>query len=323
MTLHPRAQTQVGSGRSLKRLKRSCRRWQLNFATGLTRKVAPSACAKYLRYPRRSQDTPSSLELQIYRQVNYGVRVVYPQAGFVNDDIFDGKNYFTIQFVFGSGNCMNVRNLLIWLSLAGLAFLGWEHFHKDIQKTRSSLGISPNAVVMLWMPACGDVCLDQARQIKKRGIEVVNLDVQDGGAGTKLWDELGGGMGPFPTFLIGNEVFRAGQDGDLRSKLLSVYGPTALKSVEKLYFKQHFNADASSRAVLYTAEWCGYCKQLRSDLQSTGTPFTEIDVEKHYNPQELAEVMNIPGFPTVYYGYEKIEGDVSDVASQLRANLKK
>jgi len=80
MTLHPRAQTQVGSGRSLKRLKRSCRRWQLNFATGLTRKVAPSACAKYLRYPRRSQDTPSSLELQIYRQVNYGAYRAYPQG---------------------------------------------------------------------------------------------------------------------------------------------------------------------------------------------------------------------------------------------------
>ena len=80
MTLHPRAQTQVGSGRSLKRLKRSCRRWQLNFATGLTRKVAPSACAKYLRYPRRSQDTPSSLELQIYRPNNYGGWQAYPQG---------------------------------------------------------------------------------------------------------------------------------------------------------------------------------------------------------------------------------------------------
>jgi glutaredoxin len=218
---------------------------------------------------------------------------------------------------------MNVKNLLLYACLAGAAFFGWKHFNKDIQKTRDSLGIKPHAVVMLWVPECGEVCLDQARQIARRGIEVVNLDVNDGGSGTKLWEAIGGGNGPFPTFLIDKEVFRTGQDGDLRSKLLSVYGSTALKSVEKQYFKKHFNADASSRAVLYTAEWCGYCKQIRSDLESTNTPFTEIDVEKHYNPQELAEVMNIPGFPTVYFGYQKIEGDVSDMASQLRANLKK
>ncbi len=217
---------------------------------------------------------------------------------------------------------MNVRTLLIWLCLAGAGIFVWKHFDKDIQKTRDGLGINPNAVVMLWMPECGDVCLDQAKQITKRGIEVVNLDVNDGASGAKLWEALGGGNGPFPTFLIGKDVFRAGQDGDLRSKLLSVYGPSALKSVEKQYFKNHFNADASSRAVLYTAEWCGYCKQLRSDLQSSNTPFTEIDVEKHYNPEELAQVMDIPGFPTVYFGYEKIQGDVSDMASQIRANLK-
>ncbi|MGH8108014.1 MAG: glutaredoxin family protein [Arenimonas sp.] len=217
---------------------------------------------------------------------------------------------------------MNVKTLLIWLCLAGAGIFTWKHFDKDIQNTRDGLGINPNAVVMLWMPECGDVCLDQAKQIKRRGIEVVNLDVNDGGSGTKLWAELGGGNGPFPTFLIGKDVFRAGQSGDLRSKLLSVYGSTALKSVEKQYFKKHFNPDATSRAVLYTAEWCGYCKQLKADLNASHTPYTEIDVEKHYNPDELAEVMNIPGFPTVYFGYDKIEGDVSSIASQIRANVK-
>ncbi len=217
---------------------------------------------------------------------------------------------------------MNVKTLLIWFCLGGAGMFAWKHFDKDIQKTRDTLGINPNAVVMLWMPECGDVCLDQAKQIKRRGIEVVNLDVKDGASGTKLWEELGGGNGPFPTFLIGKDVYRAGQDGDLRSKLLSVYGSTALKSVEKQYFKMHFNTDSTSRAVLYTAEWCGYCKQLKADLNASHTPYTEIDVEKHYNPDELSEVMNIPGFPTVYYGYEKIEGDVSSIASQIRANVK-
>jgi hypothetical protein len=45
MTLHPRAQAQVGSGLGLKRPERRRRRWRLSFAAGLTRKAAPSACA--------------------------------------------------------------------------------------------------------------------------------------------------------------------------------------------------------------------------------------------------------------------------------------
>jgi hypothetical protein len=58
VTLHPRAQAQVGSGLSLKRLERSCRRWQLKFAAGLTRKAAPSACTRRFRDPRRSRSPP-------------------------------------------------------------------------------------------------------------------------------------------------------------------------------------------------------------------------------------------------------------------------
>ncbi len=231
-------------------------------------------------------------------------------------------NYPIIQIDLETGMEMNARTLLLWLCLAGVAFWGWQHFHKDIQKTRDGLGIAPDAVVMLWVPECGDICLDQAKQIQRRGIDVVNLDVQDGASGTRLWDELGGGNGPYPTFLVGKDVFRAGQRGDLRSKLLDVYGPGALKSVEKQYFKKHFNPDGTARAVLYTAVWCGYCKELKADLDASHTPYTEIDAEKHYNPQELAEVMNIPGFPTAYFGYERLSGDTSELASQIRADLK-
>jgi glutaredoxin len=218
---------------------------------------------------------------------------------------------------------MNVKTILLLVCLAIVAAFGWKHFNVDIQKIRDEAGIKPTAVVMLWVAECGDVCLDEAKKMQRRGIEVVNMDINDSASGSQLWKAVGGGNGPFPSFLIGEELFRSGQDGDLRTKLLSVYGESVLTAREKKYFKKHFDAGVTPRAVLYTAEWCGYCKQLRSDLQSSNTPFTEIDVEKHVNPEELSEVMTIPGFPTVYFGYEKLNGDVSDIASQIRANLKK
>jgi glutaredoxin len=217
------------------------------------------------------------------------------------------------------GFAMNVKTLLLCVVLLAVAAFGWKHFNPDIGKIRANAGIDSEAVVMLWVPECGDICLDQAKQIRQRGVEVVNLDVNDGAAGQQLWKALRGGNGPYPAFLIGNEMVRANSAGAIRSKLIDVYGESTLTAREKKYFKKHFDAGVTPRAVLYTAEWCGYCKQLRSDLQSTNTPFTEIDVEKHNNPDELSEVMNIPGFPTVYFGYEKLKGDVSDIASQIRA----
>jgi glutaredoxin len=214
---------------------------------------------------------------------------------------------------------MNVKTLLLCLLFLVLATFGWKHFNPNMATVRVNAGIDSDAVVMLWIPECGDICLDQAKQIEQRGVEVVNLDVNDGGAGQQLAKALRVGNGPYPMFLIGTEIVRAHSVGAMRSKLMDVYGESVLTPREKRYFERHFDPGATPRAVLYTAEWCGYCKQLRSDLQSTNTPFTEIDVEKHSNPDELSEVMNIPGFPTVYYGYDKLSGDMSSIASQIRA----
>ena len=30
---------------------------------------------------------------------------------------------------------------------------------------------------------------------------------------------------------------------------------------------------------MYSTQWCGYCKRLKSDLQRAGIEFTEVDIE--------------------------------------------
>ena len=51
------------------------------FAAGLTRKAAPSACTKSSHYPRRSQDTPgeNDLTLEVYGDAarNTNTRTMY------------------------------------------------------------------------------------------------------------------------------------------------------------------------------------------------------------------------------------------------------
>jgi glutaredoxin len=65
----------------------------------------------------------------------------------------------------------------------------------------------------------------------------------------------------------------------------------------------------STRIAIYTTEWCPYCKRLRADLQASGVPYTEIDVEKTLAGQLAFWALHARGVPvsvigpTVVYGY--------------------
>jgi len=43
---------------------------------------------------------------------------------------------------------------------------------------------------------------------------------------------------------------------------------------------------------MYSTQWCGYCKRLKSDLQRAGIEFTEIDIEHDAESAALVEKTN-------------------------------
>ncbi len=86
----------------------------------------------------------------------------------------------------------------IVILFSGLTFSG-----ADIGAMRSSYAISPDAVIMFSKSGCGDACTRQVELIRASGVELVTLDIDDGTAGTHLWEALEGGRGPFPAILMG------------------------------------------------------------------------------------------------------------------------
>jgi mycoredoxin len=44
--------------------------------------------------------------------------------------------------------------------------------------------------------------------------------------------------------------------------------------------------------TMYSTQWCGYCKRLKSDLQRAGIEFTEIDIEHDAESAALVEKAN-------------------------------
>lgn len=44
--------------------------------------------------------------------------------------------------------------------------------------------------------------------------------------------------------------------------------------------------------TMYSTQWCGYCKRLKSDLQRAGVEFTEVDIEHDAESAALVEKTN-------------------------------
>ena len=44
--------------------------------------------------------------------------------------------------------------------------------------------------------------------------------------------------------------------------------------------------------TMYSTSWCGYCRRLKTQLDSEGIGYTEIDIEDHPDAAELVASLN-------------------------------
>ena len=60
---------------------------------------------------------------------------------------------------------------------------------------------------------------------------------------------------------------------------------------------------STTNLTMYTTTWCGYCRRLKSQLDSAGIAYDEVDVERE--PQAAAFVESVNGgnrtVPTVVF----------------------
>ena len=56
---------------------------------------------------------------------------------------------------------------------------------------------------------------------------------------------------------------------------------------------------ARANVVLYSTEWCGYCKQSRRFLDQKGIPYREFDIEKDAQARKAYEALGGGGIPFI------------------------
>jgi len=68
---------------------------------------------------------------------------------------------------------------------------------------------------------------------------------------------------------------------------------------------------------LYTATWCGYCKHLKADLDNSGVPYVDHDVENTAEGREFAQSAGFGGVPVTVIGSASFEGYDAEGLSQF------
>ena len=72
--------------------------------------------------------------------------------------------------------------------------------------------------------------------------------------------------------------------------------------IERVFNPSHVVPEqtrATARVVLYSTEWCGYCKQIRRFLDQKGIPYQAFDIEKDAQARKAYEALGGGGIPFV------------------------
>ncbi|MBL8300735.1 MAG: glutaredoxin family protein [Rhodanobacteraceae bacterium] len=96
-------------------------------------------------------------------------------------------------------------------------------------------------------------------------------------------------------------------------KLLAVTGVVLLAGLVWNKKREIERADprrqtGDSGVVLLVAEWCGYCKQLKSALDTAKVPYTELDVEDGGAGYDAYNALGGRGVPITVIGQDVIHG---------------
>ena len=111
-----------------------------------------------------------------------------------------------------------------------------------------------------------------------------------------------------PYLVVGYDKVYEFSRGLYSSVLATNFGHDVLNSTEANIYSQHFDENGKPQIVLYGTTWCGYCNRLRADFDANDVDFVDIDVEKPVEKTWLIKAMGIRGYPTVYVGYQRVNG---------------
>ncbi|MBS1143043.1 MAG: hypothetical protein H6R14_449 [Proteobacteria bacterium] len=72
--------------------------------------------------------------------------------------------------------------------------------------------------------------------------------------------------------------------------------------------KKRLAAQPASGTVLYSAEWCGYCRKAKAYLNNRGVAYQEIDIDTPDGKQAFSAVGRGGGIPLLIANGQRVQG---------------
>ena len=69
-----------------------------------------------------------------------------------------------------------------------------------------------------------------------------------------------------------------------------------------------YDTDPGSKVVMYSTDWCGYCKKARKYFRKNNIPFKEYDIEKNSEAVKRYKKMGATGVPVILVGSKRMNG---------------
>jgi glutaredoxin len=88
---------------------------------------------------------------------------------------------------------------------------------------------------------------------------------------------------------------------------ISSYTTPSLEKVPDGFFDES-KPGRTKRVVMYSAAWCGVCKQARSYFQRKSIHFTEYDIDKSERARKEFDKLKGTGVPVILIGKNRLNG---------------
>lgn len=199
-----------------------------------------------------------------------------------------------------------MRKVLVLILIVGGIWY-WQKHHSHQPAVLDAAG---NPTVLVYTAKeCGTPCHDAVKMLDSRAVpyQEIELDLSnEQDENVKQWRSIG--ENALPLTLSGNSKVKGSSKWELVGLLGANFGDEYLTQDEKQYFSQHFDSSGNPRIVLYGTAWCPGCAALRKEFDEHGVNFVDIDVEKSGEFDKLVRVLEIPGYPATWVGYNRVNG---------------
>ena len=66
--------------------------------------------------------------------------------------------------------------------------------------------------------------------------------------------------------------------------------------------------DTGNQVIMYSTEWCAYCKKAKKYFARKGIPYTEYDIEKNREAKARYRELGARGVPVILVGKKRMNG---------------